>query len=168
MPLFLTVLHGGQALFSVYNLSLCIISITNLKGYEETSKKAAQYSQTAANELNKTRTTQASALLSVSPPLLKLRTTTKFHQVLFSLLTAGTMVFNADQSAWIKIALAAANVIALEGARYVGSQWKGRANTPLPGMADFNKATTKTQEVRLNMAALALSWVGIGALSLVL
>jgi hypothetical protein len=69
----------------------------------------------------------------------------------------------------MKIALAGTNVLALESARrYVGSQWKGRAKMPLPGMADFNEATTKTQEVRMNMAALALSWIGIGAVSLVL
>jgi hypothetical protein len=67
---FITVLHGSQALFSLYNLSLCIISITKLRGYEATSKKAAQYSQAAADELNKTRTTQASALLAVRPPKL--------------------------------------------------------------------------------------------------
>jgi VIT1/CCC1 family predicted Fe2+/Mn2+ transporter len=67
---FITVLYGSQALFSLYNISLCIISITNLRGYEETSQKAAQYSQTAADELKKTRTTQASALLSVRSRLL--------------------------------------------------------------------------------------------------
>jgi hypothetical protein len=66
---FITVLYGSQALFSLYNLSLCIISIINLRGYEATSKKAAQYSQAAADELNKTRTTQASALLAVHFPL---------------------------------------------------------------------------------------------------
>jgi hypothetical protein len=73
---FITVLYGSQALFSLYNLSLCIISITNLRGYEATSKKAAQYSQAAADELNKTRTTQASALLAVGSPLLKSRINT--------------------------------------------------------------------------------------------
>jgi hypothetical protein len=168
---FLTVLYGCQSFFSLYNLSLCIISITKLRGYEETSKKAAQYSQTAADELQKTRTTQASALLAVRCPLKlpKISILINIHQVLFSLLSAGVLVFKGDQAWLMKFALAGANVLALESARrYVGSQWKGRAKMPLPGMADFNEATTKTQEVRMNMAALALSWIGIGAVSLVL
>jgi hypothetical protein len=78
-------------------------------------------------------------------------------------------VFKDQQAWWIKIALAGANAAALESVRrYVGSQWKGRAKMPLPWMGDFNEAMTKTQEVRMNMAALALSWIGIGAVSLVL
>ena len=65
MSSILAVLHASQAAFSAYNLYLCAISITNLMGYQEKSEKAAQYSQTAADQLHKTRTTQASAAISV-------------------------------------------------------------------------------------------------------
>jgi hypothetical protein len=121
------------------------------------------------------RTEQNTHYTSFCPPSCPFPSTipqnsnTNFHQVLFSLLSAGILIFKDDQAWLMKIALAGANVLALESARrYVGSQWKGRAKMPLPGMADFNEATTKTQEVRMNMAALALSWIGIGAVSLVL
>jgi len=63
-------LNLSQVAFSVYNLWLASISIMNLQKYEEKSKKAAEYSNTAARELHKTRTTQTSAALAVNMPLL--------------------------------------------------------------------------------------------------
>lgn len=67
---FILVLQLFQAAFSGYNLYLCYISITNLMKYEEKSKKAAEWSQTAADQLYKTRVTQASgagAVCSLNP-----------------------------------------------------------------------------------------------------
>ena len=69
----LVVLHAAQAAFSAYTLYLSSISIRNLQQYEETSKKAAKYSNVAENQLHKTRTTQASGALTVIyPPLLSM------------------------------------------------------------------------------------------------
>jgi hypothetical protein len=65
------VLHSGQALLAGYSLFHAYISITNLRKYEEKSKKAAQYSNTAAHELHKTRTTQTSGTLAVCPTHIK-------------------------------------------------------------------------------------------------
>jgi hypothetical protein len=65
---FLSLLHALQASFSAYTLYLSSIAIRNLQKYEKTSKKAAKYSNTAEQQLHKTRTTQASGALSV--PLL--------------------------------------------------------------------------------------------------
>jgi len=62
------ILNLGQLTFSAYNLWLASISITNLQKYEEKSKKAAEYSNTAAHELQKTRTTQISSALAVNKP----------------------------------------------------------------------------------------------------
>jgi len=59
------ILHALQAAFSAYTLSLSSISIRNLQKYEETSKKAAKYSNIAEHQLHKTRTTQASGALAV-------------------------------------------------------------------------------------------------------
>ncbi|PBP15283.1 hypothetical protein BUE80_DR013985, partial [Diplocarpon rosae] len=53
------------AAFGIYNLYLASISINNLQGYEATAKKAAKYSNTAAGQLHRTRTTQASGTISV-------------------------------------------------------------------------------------------------------
>ena len=58
----------AAASFSAYTLYLSSIAIQNLQKYEETSKKAAKYSNTAEQQLHKTRTTQASGVLSVPPP----------------------------------------------------------------------------------------------------
>jgi hypothetical protein len=62
----LTLVQTLQALYSaslIYKISL---SIQNLRVYEETSEKAAEWSNTAANQLYQTRVTQASAVASVS------------------------------------------------------------------------------------------------------
>lgn len=64
----LAIIHVPQAAFSSYNLHLASISIRNLQGYEETSKKAAEYSNIAEYQLHKTRTTQASGTLAVFLP----------------------------------------------------------------------------------------------------
>lgn len=61
----LTLLHAGQAAFGGYNLYLASIAISKLQEYEETSEKAAQYSNTAEHQLHKTRTTQASGTIAV-------------------------------------------------------------------------------------------------------
>jgi hypothetical protein len=62
------ILHALQAAFSGYTLYLSSIAIRHLQKYEETSKKAAKYSNTAEHELHKTRTTQASGALAVHAP----------------------------------------------------------------------------------------------------
>lgn len=59
------VIHVLQFSVSAYSLYLASISIRNLQGYEEKSKKAAEWSKTAATQLHKTRTTQASGTLAV-------------------------------------------------------------------------------------------------------
>jgi hypothetical protein len=56
---FISALYTGQALLSTYGLYHSYVSITNLMQYEEKSKKAAEWSNTAAHQLRKTRTTQA-------------------------------------------------------------------------------------------------------------
>jgi hypothetical protein len=58
------------SLVSAYGLFHSYQSIIRLREYEETTKKAAKYSNTAADQLFKTRTTQGSAAVSVgAPPL---------------------------------------------------------------------------------------------------
>jgi hypothetical protein len=61
-----TILHMFQIAFSAYNLYLSSITITKLRKYEEKSKQAAEWSNSAAHQLHKTRTTQASGTLAVS------------------------------------------------------------------------------------------------------
>lgn len=61
----LAALHGVQALLGLYNLYLASISIKNLHQYEEKSEKAAEWSNEAERQLHKTRTTQATGVLTV-------------------------------------------------------------------------------------------------------
>lgn len=67
--LFLQALHGAQAALSVYGLYVSYISITNLQKYEQKAEKAAEWSETAGDQLHKTRTTQASGTVAVSFPI---------------------------------------------------------------------------------------------------
>ena len=67
------------------------------------------------------------------------------------------------------LAVAGTNVAVLEMARrHVSRFWKDKAKMPLPGVGDYNDAITKTQEVKLNMAYLAVSWAAVGVLGLIL
>lgn len=54
------------SLYSAYALSLCYTNVTKLQKYEEKANKAAEWSDTAAQRLHKTRTTQTSGTLAVS------------------------------------------------------------------------------------------------------
>jgi hypothetical protein len=54
---------------SAYGLFLSYQNITRLQQYEKQSEKAAEWSNTAAEKLHKTRTTQASGTISVRPAL---------------------------------------------------------------------------------------------------
>ncbi|KAE9365164.1 hypothetical protein N431DRAFT_549443 [Stipitochalara longipes BDJ] len=153
----ISILHALQASFSAYTLYLSSISISNLQKYEETSKKAAKYSNIAEQQLHKTRTTQASGALSV----------------LFSFICSTTLalypVFSGRVGLIGAILVAGANVAVLELARqHVDAFWKGKAKVPLPGVGEYNDAISKTQEVKLNMAYLVASWVAVGVLGLVL
>ena len=60
--------HAAQALLSCYGLYHSYQCIMKLRQYEERSEKAAKYSKTAAEQLYKTRTTQASAAIAVRFP----------------------------------------------------------------------------------------------------
>ena len=51
---------------SLYSASLSMVAITRLQSWESASKKAAKVSSTAANQLQRTRTTQGAAAVAVS------------------------------------------------------------------------------------------------------
>ncbi|GAM90278.1 hypothetical protein ANO11243_083200 [Dothideomycetidae sp. 11243] len=56
-------LHLSQAALSAWGVVNSLIAIKNLRQHEDTSEKAAKISSTAAEQLHKTRTTQASGLV---------------------------------------------------------------------------------------------------------
>jgi hypothetical protein len=57
---------GLTSALSAYSLYLSYQNITRLQQYEEKSKKAAEWSNTAAQRLHKTRSTQTSGTVTVS------------------------------------------------------------------------------------------------------
>ncbi|TVY49148.1 hypothetical protein LOCC1_G000961 [Lachnellula occidentalis] len=147
----LRIIHLGQAAFSVYNLYLSSISISNLQKYEETTEKVAEYSNTAGRKLHKTRTTQVSSAIAV----------------LTTFLTSLYLVLASGSKFWAAV-IAVANVAVLVIVRdHVGGFWRGAAKIPAPKMGEYNDAISTTQEVRLNMAYLAGSWVVAGVLALI-
>lgn len=66
MSFLLPLFHVGQAIGSAYAATFSIVAISNLSKREEQTERAAQYSNTAAHQLHKTRTTQTSGALAVS------------------------------------------------------------------------------------------------------
>jgi hypothetical protein len=173
MATLLSILHALQASFSAYTLYLSSISIRNLQKYEETSKKAAKYSNIAEQQLYKTRTTQASGVISVPPYFLPKPVSLTVSQVFFSFLCSTTLALYPVFSGRVRLVgavlVAAGNIVVLEMARqHVGAFWKGKAKVPLPGVGEYNDAISKTLEVKMNMAYLVASWTAMGLLSLVL
>ena len=82
-------------------------------------------------------------------------------------LSSAFLVF-ASPSLILRLVVVAGNIAALLAAReHVGDFWKRKAKVPLPGVGDYNEAISKTQEIRLNMAYMAASWVVVGGLSLI-
>lgn len=65
MERLLPVIHVAQAVGGASTLYFCYVSIKNLQRYEKKTEKAAEYSNTAAEQLHRTRTTQGSALVTV-------------------------------------------------------------------------------------------------------
>ena len=65
----LRTLHFAQACVAGYGLYVSYISITNLRKYEKKSEQAAKYSQSAANQLHKMRTTQGAGAIAVKFPV---------------------------------------------------------------------------------------------------
>lgn len=64
MSFVFTSFHVGQAILTTYTALLSYTSIVKLNKYEDMSEKAASYSNTAAHQLHKTRTTMTSGALA--------------------------------------------------------------------------------------------------------
>ncbi|PBP15282.1 hypothetical protein BUE80_DR013986, partial [Diplocarpon rosae] len=108
------------AAFGIYNLYLACISINKLQGYEDTAKKAAKYSNTAAEQLRQTRATQASGTISV-------RSSAAAAAVLVSLLSSAYLVVG-QSGAKTSLGLVGLNVLALAAAwQHVGGFWSRKA-----------------------------------------
>lgn len=173
-------IHILQAAFSAYNLYLSSIAIRKLLGYEEKAKKAAKWSDIAEKELYKTRTTQASNAIAVSPfpntpsHFLFLSFSSNScsislnqNQILLTFLSSTAMLLLSTKTS-LKLGLPILNIAVLSAARaHVGEFWAGKAKIPMPGVGDYNDAITITQITRLNALYLIFSWVAVGMLEFI-
>ncbi|KAK7630331.1 hypothetical protein IWX48DRAFT_173454 [Phyllosticta citricarpa] len=131
---------------SIHGLYYCAKSITNLQKYEKNTEKAAEYSDTVAEELRKTRTTQASALIAT------------IFSLGASLYLSATRL-RPPRSPWPDLALNAANIALLYGARvYVNGYWKAKAKVPF--VTGYNEAISSTQNIITILDRSWKAWLG--------
>ncbi|KAH7049193.1 hypothetical protein B0J12DRAFT_538997, partial [Macrophomina phaseolina] len=121
-------------------LYFCYVSIKNLQRYEKKTEKAAEYSNTAAEQLHRTRTTQGSALVTVP-------------------LSSHTPVRSAHPSSspWLAIGLNGGNIANLVLTRkHVAGFWKNRAKVPF--VEGYNEAISSTANIIKSLERLAMGW----------
>ncbi|KAA6407930.1 MAG: hypothetical protein FRX48_08281 [Lasallia pustulata] len=149
MPVVLDVLHALQACMSAYALYLSYVSITDSRKYEEKTKKAAQYSNTAKQQLHKTRTTLASG------------TAAAFH----SFLTSINLLCLTSNPTWPKLIFNVLNIVTTLSARaHVSNFWRAKAKVPF--VDHYNEAITKTNRLKIQLAYLAGTWAISSAIGL--
>jgi len=139
--MFQFILHCLQAGLSGYVLYHASISIPNLQKYESKSKKAAKYSSTAAEQLQRTRSTQtvgavAGVFSSVTSILLALHIISSGPKSLMLNVAAG-------------LATAGASV-------HMGHFWDDKGKVPL--IQDYNDAVDSSKTIRGQLALLGLLW----------
>lgn len=141
---FTQLLHVPQAALSAYGLYMSYIAITNLREYEEKSEKAAEWSNTAAEQLHKTRTTQASAAISI----------------LFSFSSAVLLAAapNEIPSILRQVLGPIVLVATLFSKAHVGGFWKSKAKVPF--VDGYNEAISKTKTILQILEWLQYSWAG--------
>ncbi|KAH7070631.1 hypothetical protein BKA63DRAFT_420491 [Paraphoma chrysanthemicola] len=135
---------------SGYGLFLSYQNITRLQQYEKQSEKAAEWSNTAAHRLHKTRTTQASGTISL----------------LISFVTPLVLLSTSHGSSpTVLIAASAANTIMLLFTRtHMANFWNEKVQTRVPFVQKFNDAIRGSEQVVWLLGALSTSWAlsGLG------
>ncbi|KAH8701306.1 hypothetical protein GQ44DRAFT_717843 [Phaeosphaeriaceae sp. PMI808] len=129
---------------SGYGLYLSYHNITRLQQYEKQSEKAAEWSNTAAQRLHKTRTTQTSGtlslLISFLSPLILLSTPYR-------------------SSSTIMISVGTANATMLFFTRaHMAAFWNESNQTRIPFMEKFNDAVRGSEKVVRVLGAASTSW----------
>ncbi|RMZ69873.1 methyltransferase domain-containing [Pyrenophora seminiperda CCB06] len=143
---------GLTSALSAYGLLLSYQNITRLQQYEAKSEKAAEWSNTAAHMLHKTRTTQASGTVTL----------------LTSLLTSTALILlpgsgSQSSSSSILITASVANSITLYLARvHMANFWNDSKQTRIPFVEGYNEAIRGSELVVLLLGTLCLAWGAAG------
>ncbi|CAK4032662.1 hypothetical protein AC578_2332 [Lecanosticta acicola] len=149
--IFIRGLHIVQALLGAYGATVSFVAINNLLQYEETAKKLAEWSDTAAHELHKTRTTQATGAIAIFASLIASLTLAVAPHALLKIVRVGIspvlLVAILFARAHIK------NYWAPKDGKTVG------VRIPLPKMEQYNEAQRQTQKLLKVLEYLEYSWV---------
>ncbi|RYP69626.1 hypothetical protein DL771_005990 [Monosporascus sp. 5C6A] len=143
-------IHLAQVALAGYGALHSYGAITNLRTYESTAEKAAQYSNEAGRQLRGTRTTQGAGALALAA----------------SLGAALHLLLNGSALRCGLLAAVMAAVVAAAGA-HVRGFWgapRGEGRTagrrvPLPKMGRYNEAQKHTEEILKVLNWMAYSWV---------
>lgn len=151
---YLTVLTAlGALVLSAPAFNNAYVASSNFLEYEETAKKAAQYSQTADDQLWKTRYTMgAGAIASV-----------------VSLASAAFLMLNGflGGAGTIGVGVAVVNVFTVMGVNsYIRGHWSGSARIPLKGATQYNDGVRATERLMGNLGRLAIGWAVVGVVCL--
>ncbi|TKA82506.1 hypothetical protein B0A55_01224 [Friedmanniomyces simplex] len=150
--LYLQFMYASQAIICCWGGYQSVNAITNLRKYEETSEKLAEWSDTAKQHLHKTRTTQTTGALAV----------------LASLLTSTILALGSPYlPPWFRLSASPALLIAvLLARRHIKKYWNpkdlasgGGTRIPLPNMEGYNEAQRRTDELLQTLEYLEYGWV---------
>ncbi|KAF2767542.1 hypothetical protein EJ03DRAFT_275963 [Teratosphaeria nubilosa] len=150
--LYLRLMLLAQAVLAAQGLRQSYNAVINLQKYEDTAKKAAEWSNEAAHQLHKTRTTQTSGAVAVLTSFLASLSLAAFAPYL---------------PAWLRFSASPALLLGTLFARnHLKNYWapgdKKSVGTriPLPGMNDYNEAQRSTEELLQTLEYLEYGWVG--------
>ncbi|XXH02584.1 hypothetical protein Hte_008962 [Hypoxylon texense] len=154
----LQILHLAQAALAAYGGKQSYIAITNLRKYDETTKKLANYSSTAETRRNKTYATQTSGVLAL----------------LLSLFASLTLALRGAVYGFLprylyQVAAAAAVFFAREHMRgFWADKTPGGLKGAVPKMGDYDEAQRKTHELLNVLDFLLFSWAATFFVALII
>ncbi|KAL5116435.1 hypothetical protein ACEQ8H_005671 [Pleosporales sp. CAS-2024a] len=135
LPLACTTTLSSYALFLSYQ------NISRLRQYEQQSEKAAAWSRAAAARLRKTRTTQATATISL----------------VISFLTPVLVLATPNPLLWIAAAVNNTAMVLLAW-RHMGAFWNDKEQTRVPFVHKFNDAVRGSGQVVGLLGMLGVAW----------
>ena len=171
--LFIQAQHVCQIVLSIYGYRHSYTAISNLRKYEDATKKAAKWSNEVDTQLFTTRMTQGTGFLAVrlfKQACISLRLM-RLSQINVSLFAAFTLLLARTYlPVWAVFTISPAMLVVVLGARrYIKNFWapgqdsRGKdAGTKvplLPSMAEYNLAVEKTEDLLKVLEYLEYSWL---------
>ncbi|KAI8936658.1 hypothetical protein NX059_007055 [Plenodomus lindquistii] len=133
-----------QRRLSAYGLYLSYQNITRLQQYEKTSEKAAEWSNTAAQRLRKTRTTQGSGTVTL----------------ILSFLSSTTLLLLPSHATPPTLLLTSGlNTLFLFASQtHMNRFWNDSTQTRVPFLEKFNEAIRGSEKVVWALGTLGVGW----------